>query len=55
MGEKAVITPIEQSKTPEQEMNDMMEQAQQLYAAGKTAEAEQMTAKILSKNVGVAS
>ena len=55
LGEKAVITPIEQSKTPEQEMNAMMEQAQQLYAAGKTAEAEQMTAKILSKNVGIAS
>lgn len=34
----------------QEEMKQMMEQAQQLYAEGKTAEAEQMTAKILSKN-----
>ena len=53
--ETAVITPIvQQVKTQEQEMNEMMEQAQQLYAEGKTAEAEQITAKILSKNVNEA-
>lgn len=53
--ETAVVTPIvQQVKTQEQEMNEMMEQAQQLYAEGKTAEAEQITAKILSKNVNEA-
>ena len=53
--ETAVVTPIvQQEKTQEQEMNEMMEQAQQLYAEGKTAEAEQITAKILSKNVNEA-
>ena len=53
--EAAVVTPIvQQEKTQEQEMNEMMEQAQQLYAEGKTAEAEQITAKILSKNVNEA-
>lgn len=40
----------EVTDTAQEEMKQMMEQAQQLYAEGKTAEAEQMTAKILSKN-----
>ena len=40
----------EVADTTQEEMKQMMEQAQQLYAEGKTAEAEQMTAKILSKN-----
>ena len=43
-------------KTPEEEMKEMMEQAQQLYAEGKTAEAEQKMeeAKVFSKNVSEA-
>lgn len=40
---------VPEQKTSEQEINDMMEQATKLYNEGKTAEAEELTAKILSK------
>lgn len=36
-------------KSPEEEMKEMMDQAQQLYAAGKTLEAQQLTEKVFNK------
>lgn len=49
-----VVVDVPVVKTPEQEINEMMDQAQQLYAEGKTKEAEELTSKILSKNVNEA-
>lgn len=36
-------------KSPEEEMKEMMDQAQQLYAEGKTLEAQQLTEKVFNK------
>ncbi len=42
-GEQQVV------KSPEEEMKEMMDQAQQLYAEGKTLEAQQLTEKVFNK------